>query len=73
MINLIDVPFCVKVQKGTSVPTYSEIFNTILILFLYFRTYNKLWIDTQTSIKDVINIEDQHQQGRPEKERFESP
>ena len=33
------------------------------------RTYNKLWVETQASIKDVINIEDQHQQGRPEKDR----
>ena len=34
------------------------------------RTYNKLWVDTQASIKDVINIEDQHQLGRPERERY---
>ena len=26
-------------------------------------------METQASIKDVINIEDQHQQGRPEKDR----
>ena len=38
-------------------------------MIIIYRTYNKLWVDTQTSIKDVINIEDQHQQGRPEKER----
>ena len=45
----------------------------VMFIFLICRTYNKLWVDTQASIKDVINIEDQHQLGRPEKERSNRP